>query len=456
MIPARSITTLTLGFGLLGLPACDTGADEPSDITELRGGKHKPPKFNTGSYNVHLERSVRFNQIVPGTDPDNGRAVFGSAIDEATEDATLALFEGASMTAGGPIASNGRTCFTCHRGDPLDWGMPAPPFSATIAADNALFTGIEADAQGDPDAMFNLDQLGLFKIRPNRFNPTRAPDDPFLAVFGWRKSPQLTNIGFSHGMLTDLRGRTMFEVARGAVFAHTQMEDARFDDLFSQQAGDDMAAFLFAQVSDPALLALRDPADPMHDTLVDDPFYTVPVSSKAEKKGRKHFKKYCLACHDTPNVFNNLANVEPVGNGDRPTSFPAFGPATGRTFNIGVSEANAHGLRFTHDNGDGTFSPVVLPLAMEDGTLVEFVVDRDMGLAATTGRYDDIGRFKVPPLRNLAAHAPFFHDNSAADIGEVVDFFCSDAYNDSVDGQEFPIHLNNKQRNELIAFLELL
>ncbi|MCH9683378.1 MAG: hypothetical protein K0V04_18220 [Deltaproteobacteria bacterium] len=449
--------TLCLALSVPALSACDSDDPTPGSDLDLRGGKkNKPPKFNTGTDNVHLERSVRFNPIVPGTDADNGRAVFGSAVDEINEDTTNALFEGDSLTAQGTIVSNGRTCFTCHRGDPLDWGLPAPPLSATIAATDALFTGIDADAQGDPDAAFNLDQLALFKIRPNRFNPTRADDDPFRRVFGWRKSPQLTNVGLSHGMLTDLRGRTMFEVARGAVFAHTQPDDARFDDLFSQQDGDDIAAFLFGQVSDPVLSALRDRSDPMHDVLVDDPFFTVPISTNKEHKGKKVFEKYCLACHDTPGVFNNLANVEPLGNGDRPTSFPPFAPGIGRTFNVGVSEANVHGLRFSHDEGNGTFSPIVLPLAAEDGTLVEFVVDRDVGLAATTGRHEDIGRFKVPALRNLAAHAPFFHDNSAATIEEVVDFFCSDAYNDSADGQHYPIHLNAVQRSRLIALLYLL
>lgn len=452
----RFTAFLGLGLGLLATPACDA-PDEEVDVAFRGGKRHKPAKYNTGSYNVHLERSLRFNRVPPGTSADDGRAAFGVAADLVTQDDTAALFEGDSQVAGGTITSNGRVCFTCHRGSDLDFGMPAPPFSDTIALTDPLFTGLDADAQGDPDGLFNLDQLGLFKIRPNRFNPTRAADDPFRQVFGWRKSPQLTNIGLAHGFLTDARGRTMFETARGAAFSHTQAGDERFDDLFSQQQGDDIAAFLFGLASDPVLLALRDPTAPEHQALADDPFATVPIGSPAEHRGKKVFEKYCFgACHNTPNVFNSLENVEGVGSGGRPTSFAPQAPAIGRTYDVGISEANLHGLRFTRDDGDGTFSPIVLPLAAEDGTLVEYEVDIDVGLAATSGRLEDVGRFKVPALRNLAAHAPYMHDNSLETLEEVVDYFCSDEYNDSKDGQLYPIHLNAQKRADLVAFLEIL
>ncbi|MCA9655867.1 MAG: hypothetical protein H6712_12455 [Myxococcales bacterium] len=453
-----SLTRITacLGLGLLAIPGCDAPDDE-GELGFRAGARHKPALYNTGSYNVHLERSLRFNPQPPGSDADAGRATFGVAADLETQDDTSAIFEGDSPVAGHTVVSNGRVCFTCHRGASLDFGMPPPPVSDSIALSDPLFTGIDADAQGDPDAMLNLDQLALFKIRPNRFNPTRSDSDPFRQVFGWRKSPALTNVGLAHGFLTDVRGRTMFETARGAAFSHTQETDERFDDLFSQQQGDDIGAFLFEQVSDPALLALRDPGDPGHQALADDPFATVPVSTPAQHRGQKVFEKYCYgACHNTPNVFNSLENVEAVGNGERPTSFAPQAPAIGKAYNVGISEANLNNLRFTRDNGDGTFTPIVLPLAAEDGALVEYEVAIDVGLAATSGRYEDVGRFKVPALRNVAAHAPYMHDNSIDTLEGVVDYFCSDEYNDSKDGQLYPIDLNAQQRADLIAFLEIL
>src|SRR5262249_39100272 len=45
------------------------------------------------------------------------------------------------------------------------------------------------------------------------------------------------------------------------------------------------------------------------------------------------------------------------------------------------------------------------------------------GRALVTGRCEDIGKFKVPTLRALAARAPYFHNGSAATLEDVVEFY---------------------------------
>jgi cytochrome c peroxidase len=163
-----------------------------------------------------------------------------------------------------------------------------------------------------------------------------------------------------------------------------------------------------------------------------------------------------MTCHSTPNVFNNLSNVEALGDATRPPNFPSFAPAVARLFDVGVAEHNRHGLRFTHDNGDGTFSPIVLRLANQDGSTTMLTVTFDPGLGLITGKVEDIGRFKVPQLRGVKNNAPYFHDNSAATLEEVVDYFNSDLYNSSKDGRRFPIHLGARERSDLLAFLDIL
>lgn len=450
---------LALLSGLaLSLPACDEPVDDGTDMEFRSGGApHKPAKVNEDGYNLHLQRTVRFPALFPGADAERGRQRFG--INESLDaiDQSNALFEGFSVASQKEITSNGRTCFTCHRGLQDELALPPPPLTDTIPLTDPLFTGIEADAQGDPDAFHNLDQLGLLKYRPNRFDPRKPQSNGFRKVFGWRKSIQLLNVSLNNGFLNDLRGRVMNETARGAAFAHTQSEDDRFDDLFTLQDGTDIEAFLATQFTDPLLAALRDPNDPMFDTLVEDPFYTVDVQTKAQKRGLKVFKKNCFgACHNMPQIFSNLDNVEPLGNGDRPPSFPGWAPAVSRTFNVGVAERNAHGLRFTEFVGPGQFEDIVVPLADEDGGVNMHTVEFDIGLAATTGRTVDIGRFKVPQLRNLVNNAPYFHDNSAATIEDVVDYFDSDDYNMSADGHEYPINLSGNEKADLIEFLYIL
>ena len=445
-----------------GLPGCDE-ADDTGDDAEFRhgggggSGKLKPLKYNTNGANLHFERTVRFHPLQPGADADNGRALFGISADLTTLDDTNGLFEGASQAAGGAvITSNGRTCFTCHRGVDNEFGFTDLPLTDHIPLTDPLFTGIDADAGGDPDAFDNLNELALVKYRVNRFDPRISSGHPYKDVFAWRKSPQLLNIGLNQGFLNDNRGRVMFETARGAVFSHTQNGDDRFDDLFPVESGNDMEAFLFTLFTDPTLAALRDPNDPMYETLVEDPFYTVPVETWEQNKGKKIFEKKCFACHNTPQTFSALDNVEPLGNGERPPNFPGWAPAVARTYNVGIAEANFNNLRFTRYDGPGQFSDIVIQLADEDGGINMHTVQTDIGLAMTTGRTADIGRFKVPQLRNLAQNAPYMHDNSLDTIEDVVDYFDSDEYNNSADGHLFPIHLTWQEKQWLTEFLYIL
>jgi cytochrome c peroxidase len=70
----------------------------------------------------------------------------------------------------------------------------------------------------------------------------------------------------------------------------------------------------------------------------------------------------------------------------------------------------------------------------------------DPGRALITGKWKDIGRFKGPILRGLAARAPYFHNGVAADLAAVVEF-----YND-----RFAIKLTRQEKADLVAFLRTL
>jgi cytochrome c peroxidase len=70
----------------------------------------------------------------------------------------------------------------------------------------------------------------------------------------------------------------------------------------------------------------------------------------------------------------------------------------------------------------------------------------DPGRAMITGRWADIGKFKGPILRTLAARAPYFHNGSAMTLEEVIDFY----------DVRFNIGLTNQERADLAAFLRAL
>ncbi len=377
----------------------------------------------------------------------DGQLAFGLSSDGSSIDPTFGLFDGVSAIAG-PVNGNGRVCATCHRPD-QNLGLPATPLSSSVSQDDPLFTGLVADTGPEPLGLENFDRLALLFHRPGRFNPLLDESDPFRQVFFWRKTTHLVNTVFMFGMLNDGRMRELVETTRQAVFTHTQNGDLRFDDLADPQRLRDIGAFMESQIDPPELAALLDPTAPLYQTLVSDPFYTVPTTTTLERRGRDVFQRNCMTCHNMPNVFSNRDHVDAP-----PLNRP---PLYGHTFDIGVAERNALHLEFRRfDTTTGERVPVVLQLATQSGATVSVTVTDDVGAAVASGRYEDLHRFKVPQLRKIRDLGPYFHDNSAATLEDVVDYFDGDDYNRSIDGRRYPIHLSASERAALLAFLKVL
>ena len=447
----------------------------------------------------------------PGPDVNVGRQNFGLSPDGRSIDNTLALFQGTSQMVGtGVIVSNTRSCGTCHRPDLRDGsgtviddirlGLPHTfPLSAVVPTSDALFTGRVADDGNHPDGFNNLNDRGLVLIRPGRFNPNIALNDPFRQVILWRKVPRFVNTALTIGFTNDGRMREVQETVRGAIFSHTQDLDQRFDDLLKvpnprfpagppdfEDRTRNIAAFIESTTIDPpALSALLTPQDTaanpqcsnapsapckiadcyrltgsstcdLATVLAKDPFFTVQLTTAQQVYGREVFKRQCIGCHNTPNVFGNVDHVPGL-----PLS---AAPRYGKAFDVGVSQRNKHGLDFRAFNcpsGDPActtkqLTPVVLPLVKVDGTVVSHTVTIDPGAAAATGRYEDLFRFKVPQLRRINKLGPYFHDNSAATLEEVLDHFQSSWYRNSADGKKYPIDLDTEKRAAVLAFLRAL
>ena len=126
---------------------------------------------------------------------------------------------------------------------------------------------------------------------------------------------------------------------------------------------------------------------------------------------------FCGTCHDTPNVGNHSVKAP---------------------LNIGIADAGANS-----PPGLDISDLPVFTLKCDDGQT--FVVT-DPGRALITGNCADIGKFKGPILRALAARAPYFHNGSAATLIDVVTFY----------NQRFGIGLTAQQKDDLVNFLKTL
>jgi cytochrome c peroxidase len=86
------------------------------------------------------------------------------------------------------------------------------------------------------------------------------------------------------------------------------------------------------------------------------------------------------------------------------------------------------------------------------------------GLTALTFLPEDMGKFRTPPLRNVAVTAPFMHDGSVATLSEVVDLFAAGGRVRQLTGVPSPIQsdlvrpftLAAGEKADLLAFLEAL
>ena len=81
----------------------------------------------------------------------------------------------------------------------------------------------------------------------------------------------------------------------------------------------------------------------------------------------------------------------------------------------------------------------------------------DRGLMDATHRAADMGKFRVPSLRNVALTAPYMHDGSLATLQEVIDHYARGGrMTRRQDRRIRPFLLSQPERADLVAFLESL
>ncbi len=146
------------------------------------------------------------------------------------------------------------------------------------------------------------------------------------------------------------------------------------------------------------------------------PIQITGVSGLNDDLGVDAIQGTCTTCHDTPHA------------GDHSVPAPL---RIGTDLPQPVGGLDASGL------------PVY---TLRNTTSGEIVTTTDPGRALITGKWKDVGRFKGPVLRGLAARAPYFHNGSARDLETVVEFY----------DQRFALGLTAQDKADLVAFLRSL
>ena len=158
------------------------------------------------------------------------------------------------------------------------------------------------------------------------------------------------------------------------------------------------------------------------------------LNDNAALKNPTSFAGTCATCHDTPNIGHHSLPL-PLDIGVAHSSNPSF--EADPLVMAAVKELSEPDLPLFLISG--------CPNPFNAGQAESFYTT-DPGKALVSGNCADFNRLKGPILRGLAGRAPYFHNGAAANLRELVNFY----------NQRFKMSLTEKQKSQLVAFLNTL
>ena len=454
---------------------------------------------------LHMQRMRAFHDVNTGT--QSTPPVIGQNTTDADPSGTISTYQpgGSTPTSNSffqDLGTNGRTCFTCHQPQ-TGWTVSAQSvqdrFNSSSGAD-PIFRLVDGatcptDDVSTPDKQLQAYSLLLSKglIRIGLPIPANAEfqisvvNDPYNCntnpatgltsstsgiVSIYRRPLPSTNLGFLSAIMWDGREPNLSSQAVDATLGHAQANAApsasqqqkivNFESgIFTAQSFDNGAqdlnangatggpvdlqgqlASFFIGINDP--IGKNPTGTPFDPNIFDlyqawsslPPNTAVNIDRASVARGEtvfnttkinitgvgglndalqtKSISGFCGTCHDTPNVGNHSVKAP---------------------LNIGIADKNPPAL----DVSD-------LPLFKLSCAGQSPVVVTDLGRALISGKCADVGKFKGPILRGLAARAPYFHNGSAATLMDVVNFY----------NQRFKIGFTDQQKQDLVNFLNTL
>ena len=350
------------------------------------------------------------------------------------------------------LGGSGRSCADCH--------MPSENFQLSPAAARARFDALQAQREQDKNAddplfrpvdaddfringnnavdFSNLVENGLVRVtmplplNVKLLDPVTGQPTEETSVDLWRAVMPVNNVAITGpdgvlpiwppgaprppimgqdpngpnrqgGYQHDARFGTLQEQARGALFAHAQVSVEP-----PARMLDDLAAFQKTLFSSPGVEllagAILSGSKPFPDP--------DPELNELEQQGKIVFNRACAQCHggtlhpSGSTADATLAGIRVIARYlnintacPRPTT-DGYAPCPERL------ARNARTYRIT----------------LADGTL-QVVTTSDPGRLLLTGQPADLGSMDVTQLRGISKTAPYFHNNSAATLEEVLDHY---------------------------------
>jgi cytochrome c peroxidase len=356
------------------------------------------------------------------------------------------------------LGGNGRACADCHvpsESFQLSPAVARARFEALLAkrsvnknADDPLFRPVDADdfrEHGDAANDYsNLVENGLVRVTlalpPNvrlidpstcsTLDPVACQPTDETSVDVWRAVMPVNNVAITGpddvppiwppaprapimgvdpngpnrqgGYQHDARFGTLQEQARGALLAHAQVT-------VEPPVGmlDDLAAFQRTLFSSPAVETLAD-AIASGATPFPDPD---PELTELEQRGKAVFNRSCAQCHG--GVLHPSGSTPDAG-------IPR--PIRARYHNIQTACPRPSTDGFAPCPPRLARNARIYRITLADGTY-QFVTTSDPGRLPLTGQPADLSAMDTTQLRGISRTAPYFHNNSAATLEQVLDHY---------------------------------
>jgi len=398
-----------------------------------------------------------------------------------------------------PLGTNARTCATCHAPD-MGWTMTATGVARLFRQSDGLapvFLPHDEGSRPDADlsteasrrAAFAPTLLGLGLTRFTRTLPATseftvlAVEDPsgfstparflnFRRPTATANEARTSSILWTAGAQPSI-GAAVAGLFVGAATLHLQRDPASPTPVEQQNAGRDFLLDLFfAQIVDnragrldaagakggpenvflqPFTLGVNDILSPSFTRKVFDLYDAWAVFDQdnghgdcrddrargaaraAIYRGQEIFNNHEFDITGVPG-FNDVLGLDPVrGTCSTCHNVPNIGGhAVIRMIDTGTAN-------------EPSCDPALPILTLQNKLTLETRRVCDLGRGGN-GVWADVAKFRVPPLRGLAARAPYFHDGQARDIAAVITYY----------QRRFDMGLSHRQRDDLEAFLGAL
>ncbi len=362
--------------------------------------------------------------------------------------AHAAFVEGRRLFEEETFGGNGRTCATCHPG----------PFGTVSPLDAQLRFLADPD---DPlflhDGSDDFQGNGVSRMLQDATVLVRIPLPPNVALLN---DPSATHIVVRRGIPTTLntpaldpvlmydgRAPGLDEQALDAVHDHTQntieptIEQlqliAAFQTTKSFFSSSELRKF-FRKGTRPKLPNGKTASEKRGRAFFDDFAIPSQLNPGSSRTG------ICAICHSGPMLNES--------NGFNPLPVPPFHVPKGTRFqSVLVSELNTANnpvYDFVIHNPDSSTTEISSP---------------DPGISLINGNFTpfpfgQFSNFKIPILWGIQHTAPYFHDNSAKTLEEVIEHyatFFAIATDTNIDGDP-PMIFTDQDKADLLAFLKLL